>query len=58
MPTRGKCWSCGEMAFLTAKVLRNNETGSLHCVMVCEKCKEFYESGGIDDARRTDDDGI
>lgn len=43
MPTRGKCWSCGEIAFLTAKVLRNKETGSLHCVMVCDLCKRFYE---------------
>ena len=50
MPPRGKCWSCGEIAFLTAKVLRDKETGSLHCVMVCERCKRFYENGGIDNA--------
>lgn len=43
MPPRGKCQSCGEIAFLTAMALRNKETGSLHCVMVCEKCKRFYE---------------
>lgn len=43
MPPRGKCWSCGEIAFLTAKVLRNKETGSLHCVMICAKCRRYYE---------------
>lgn len=48
MPPRGKCWSCGEIAFLTAEVLRNKETGSLHCVMVCCECKKFYESGGTE----------
>ena len=63
MPPRGKCWSCGEIAFLTAKVLKNKETGSLHCVMICEKCKKFYESGEIDGVRRTvdertDDNGV
>lgn len=44
MPPRGKCHSCGEFAFLTAMVLRNKETGSLHCLMVCEKCRKWYES--------------
>lgn len=58
MPPRGKCWSCGEIAFLTAKVLRNKETGSLHCVMVCQRCKEYYENGGIENAGRTDEDGL
>lgn len=43
MPTWGKCYTCGEIAFLTAKVLRNKETGSLHCVMICDKCKQFFE---------------
>lgn len=43
MPPRGKCWSCCEINFLTAKVLRNKKTGSLHCVMICGKCKRFYE---------------
>lgn len=43
MPTLGKCWSCGEVAFLDAKALLNKETGSLHCVMVCDLCKRFYE---------------
>lgn len=43
MPTIGKCWSCGEIAFLTAKVLQNKETGSLWCVMICDQCKRFYE---------------
>lgn len=45
MPTKGECWSCGEFTFLQAKVLRNKETGNLHCVMICEKCKRFYEEG-------------
>lgn len=45
MLPRGKCWSCGEFTFLTATVLRNKKTGSLHCVMICEKCKRFYEEG-------------
>ena len=58
MPPRGKCWSCGEIAFLNAKVLRNKETGSLHCVMICQRCKEYYENGGIESARRTDEDGL
>jgi hypothetical protein len=48
MPPRGKCWSCGEIAFLTAKVLENKETGRWYCMMVCCKCKRFYESGGIE----------
>ena len=58
MPPRGKCQSCGQVAFLTAKVLRYKETGSLHCVMVCGLCKRFYESGGIENAGRTDEDGL
>ena len=57
MPPKGKCWSCGEIAFLTAKVLRNKETGSLHCVMICQRCKEFQENGGIESAGRTDENG-
>lgn len=43
MPQRGKCQSCGQTAFLTAKVLRNMETGELYCLMVCGLCKRFYE---------------
>lgn len=43
MPTRGKCHSCGQVAFLTAMALQNLETGSLHCVMVCDQCRRFYE---------------
>ena len=43
MPPRGKCQSCGRTAFLTAKVLRNRETGELYCLMVCGLCKYFYE---------------
>ncbi len=38
MPPMGKCWSCGEIAFLAAKALKKKKTGSLHCVMVCDKC--------------------
>lgn len=54
MPPKGKCWSCGKIAFLTAEVLRNKETGSLHCVMVCCKCKRFYESGGTEQEAKND----
>ena len=43
MPPMGKCHTCGEIAFLTAKVLRNKKTGSLHCVMICAKCRRYYE---------------
>ena len=43
MPTRGKCHSCGEFAFLTAIAVQNKETGSLCCLMVCEKCRKWYE---------------
>ncbi len=43
MPTRGKCYTCGEIAFLMAKVLRNKETGSMHCVMICDECRRFFE---------------
>lgn len=43
MPQRGKCQSCGQTAFLTAKVLRNMKTGELYCLMVCDLCKRFYE---------------
>ena len=43
MPTRGKCWSCSEITFLTAIVVQNKETGSLLCAMVCEKCRKWYE---------------
>lgn len=43
MPTRGKCYTCGEIAFLTEKVLRNKETGSLYWMMICDKCRRYYE---------------
>ena len=43
MPTRGKCHSCGEIALLTAIVVRNKETDSLHCLMVCETCRKWYQ---------------
>lgn len=46
MPPRGKCHSCGEVAFLTAIAVRNIETGSLHCLMVCEKCAKYYQLKG------------
>lgn len=48
MPTKGKCWSCGEIAFLNAEILENKETGKWYCMMVCRKCKRFYESGGTE----------
>lgn len=43
MPPRGKCQSCGRVTYLTAKVLRDMETGELYCLMVCCMCKWFYE---------------
>ena len=49
MPPRGKCWSCAEIAFLTAKALKNKKTGSLHCVMVCDKCAARHIRNGIDE---------
>lgn len=43
MPPKGKCQSCGRVACLTAKVLRDMETGKLYCLMVCGLCRWFYE---------------
>ena len=43
MPPRGKCQSCGQIAFLTAKVLLDRKNGKLYCLMVCSLCKRFYE---------------
>ena len=43
MPPRGKCWSCGEVKFLTAKVLVDKRTDKLQCFMLCGLCKYFYE---------------
>lgn len=48
MPPRGKCWSCGEITFLSPEILENKETGKWYCMMVCRRCKRFYESGGIE----------
>ena len=43
MPTKGKCQSCGEVSFLTAKLLQNKENGGMYCLMICDKCRRFYE---------------
>lgn len=43
MPTKGKCQSCGDNAFLIAKLLINKENGRLYCLMICDKCRRFYE---------------
>lgn len=43
MPTRGKCQSCGEVSFLTARLLRKKRNGWLYCLMICDKCRKFYE---------------
>ena len=50
MPTKGKCQSCGEFAYLTLTLLENKKTGSLHCAMVCDLCRRFYETGVIGNA--------
>ena len=39
MPTYGTCQMCKETAYLTAKVLRNKETGSLH--LGWERLRDF-----------------
>ena len=43
VPAKGKCQSCGENAFLLAKILINKENGRLYCLMICDKCRRFYE---------------
>ncbi len=43
MPTYGTCQMCRETAYLTAKVLRNKGTGSLHLFMLCDCCRKFYD---------------
>ena len=50
MPPRGKCQSCGEVAYLTAKVLVNPETWEMQCVMICSRCADYYEQ------KRTEND--
>ena len=47
MPTKGVCRCCGETAFLTGKLLRNKSDQALYYVMLCDRCKKFYEEEGI-----------
>ena len=37
-------------------ILRNKETGSLHCVMICEQCRRFYEGEYCDGLKRAADE--
>ena len=55
MPTYGTCQMCKETAYLTAKVLRNKETGSLHLFMLCDCCRKFYEKTCATCKYRSDD---
>ena len=42
MPTKGKCWSCGEFAYLTGRLLQNLDDGHMEFHMICLKCAEYF----------------
>lgn len=46
MPVKGKCWSCGEEAFLTGMLLRHLGDGHLEFHMVCKRCEAYFEWKG------------
>lgn len=42
MPTKGKCWSCGKLAYLTGRLLQNLDDGHMEFHMICLKCAEYF----------------
>ena len=49
MPTKGKCWSCGDEAYLYCKLLYNIVKQRLEAHMVCAICKKYYEKKAVID---------
>ena len=47
MPTKGKCWSCGDEAYLYCQLLYNLEKQCLEVHMVCAICKKYYEKKAV-----------
>lgn len=46
MPIKGKCWSCGDEAYLYCKLLYNTIDKRLEAHMVCAICKKYFEQKG------------
>lgn len=44
MPTRGKCFSCGETGFLSLLVVTHKGDGHREAWMVCAACRKYYET--------------
>lgn len=43
MPTRGKCWCCGETKMLFGTQLRKPGTHEIYFQMLCASCKRYFE---------------
>ena len=59
MPTKGKCWSCGEERYLTGQLLQHMSDGHWEYHMICQTCKDYFYtlSGKADwNNRRTKDE--
>lgn len=44
MPTKGKCWSCGEVKLLFGTLLKKNGESGMYFAMFCGECKRFFEA--------------
>ena len=44
MPTKGKCWSCGEIKLLFGTLLKKNSESGMYFAMCCGECKRFFEA--------------
>jgi len=47
MPIKGKCWSCGDEAYLYCQVLFSIVEKRLEAHMVCAICKKYYEKKAV-----------
>lgn len=44
MPTKGKCWSYGEVKLLFGTLLKKNGESGMYFAMCCGECKRFFEA--------------
>jgi len=48
MPTKGKCWSCGEIKFLFGTLLKKKGESRMYFAMCCGECKRFFEEKAME----------
>lgn len=42
MPTKSKCMSCGETAYLSGITVKHDQDGHYEFWMVCGECRRYY----------------